>query len=435
MENPHPIKGKVIVFLRTSSTARCPLYKHIREVCGAITIVVHPIINPLFDGLFDHWIQHDTNDVDALEMVLSAKLTELGLVPDAITTFDEYGVYPAAVLNERRGWRPMPFASSIVADTAVKSTFREISKDIGLNAPKSVKVVTPHDDPVAAVNGGCIVYPVVVKPSPGAGSLLTKLIYSDDELVEYLRFLWVKLSQHPDQKHLCILGTSVHIVIEEYITGQEVDVDCVVENGKVLFAEVSDNFEMNFPYFCEVGGLCPTALKPEERQCVLDLLYKYVDYYKDKIHAVLHFEAKYDFERKAAFVIEVNCRMGSAEVFTMISNIFGVNLGECVARLALNIPCLPILSNIQSVDRPQYCASVNLYPNKSGILESMKINEDDPDLITYNYSSQKGQRVAPPPDMFYMLAWAVVRGDSAESAKTNIDRISASFEHTVADVK
>lgn len=36
------------------------------------------------------------------------------------------------------------------------------------------------------------------------------------------------------------------MLIEEYIEGgQEVDIDCVVKDGRIIFAGVSDNYESN----------------------------------------------------------------------------------------------------------------------------------------------------------------------------------------------
>eukprot|EP00658_Telonema_sp_P-2_P051015 TRINITY_DN39035_c0_g1_i1.p2 TRINITY_DN39035_c0_g1~~TRINITY_DN39035_c0_g1_i1.p2 ORF type:complete len:112 (+),score=36.49 TRINITY_DN39035_c0_g1_i1:39-374(+) len=65
------------------------------------------------------------------------------------------------------------------------------------------------------------------------------------------------------------------------------DVDCVVENGKVVFAAVSDNFDVHPPYLVEVGGLSPSALKTEEHAAVLSLPDDFVSAYGNEVHAVL----------------------------------------------------------------------------------------------------------------------------------------------------
>ena len=458
----HDLEGKVLVFLRTSSIARIPLYEHLRDVCKAILVMVHPFKKPDFDGLFHLWIEEDTDDVDKLQTTLNEALSANGLTADAVCTYDEYGVFPATQLSQRMGKRPMPFEPSKVCMTNIKSDFRTECKRIGLSGPKSVAIRRcmyrdPAFDPITYLHAEGITLPVVAKPSPGAGSLLARLCSTDEELRDHLLVTWDIITTAPDIKHLTMLGTDVHVVVEEFIGGQEVDVDCVVENGKVIFAAVSDNFDVHPPYFVEVGGLCPSALDPNQQASILSLLDCYVSAYGNEVHGVLHFEAKYDFVRRAAFVIEVNCRMGSAETHTMLSTVYGANIGECVPRLALGIPCtniysLPSVSKTQSalprlcchpvpddgivafpVLTPNgYCASVNLYPSKVGKLSRAEV-PDHPHKVTHSIASPIGTRVAPPPTMFYMLCWIVARGNSSEEAVRHIREQAASFIHEVED--
>ena len=58
------------------------------------------------------------------------------------------------------------------------------------------------------------------------------------------------------------IGIPASILIEECIEGgKEVDIDCVVKDGRIIFAGVSDNNESHSePYFLERGGEAPSAL-------------------------------------------------------------------------------------------------------------------------------------------------------------------------------
>ena len=58
------------------------------------------------------------------------------------------------------------------------------------------------------------------------------------------------------------IGIPASMLIEECIEGgKEVDIDCVVKDGRIIFAGVSDNNESHSePYFLERGGEAPSAL-------------------------------------------------------------------------------------------------------------------------------------------------------------------------------
>lgn len=423
----NPLFGKTIVFLRTSSTARVAPYKHIKA-CGAKLVMVHPFINHYFDDIFDLWIECETTNIDEISEKLFPAMEAAGLVADTVCSFDEFGVYPAAQLNERLQKRPIPFSSERIRSTNIKSTFRQHCREHHLNSPKSASVFEGDDKFAAAIEAAGLVFPIVMKPSPGAGSLMAKLCVDLDEVMHHGKMMWAALLVHKDVKHYKALGTTQHIMLEEFIGGQEVDIDCCVVNGEVKFAAISDNFETMPPYFVEVGGLCPSELAPAHHEALHQLLVDYVKTCGKEITGVLHFEAKYDFNRGRAYVIEVNCRMGSAETWTMVKNAYGVDLAECFVRCALGLPVDDLFDTYVRNGRThiQYCASVNIYPNDYGVLKQAEIVKDD-DFLDGLVGSDNGSIVGPPPKVFFMLCWMAAKGQTPEAAKANIQRLTRNF--------
>lgn len=430
----HPLAGKVIVFIRTSSTARLAPYRHLKA-CGAILVMVHPFPNPPFDGIFDLWVQVETTCIDEIWTALGPAMEAAGLTADAICSFDEFGVYPAAQLSERFGKRPIPFSSATIRETNIKSTFRQFCKEKGLRSPKSASVFEGDDKFEEAIAAAGLVFPVVMKPSPGAGSLMAKLCRDMEEVRHHGKMMWAALLVHKDVKHYKALGTTQHIMLEEFIGGQEVDIDCCIVDGEVKFAAVSDNFATLPPYFVEIGGLCPTELPNAQHEALQQLLRDYVACHGKDLSGVLHFEAKYDFERKGAYVIEVNCRMGSAETYTMVKNSYHVNLAECFARCALGIPVDDLLVAYEANGRSHtnYCASVNIYPKDYGTLTHAAIVPDE-DFLDGLVGSDVGTIVGPPPRVFFMLCWMAARGSTPEDAKANIKRLTANFQQDIEPV-
>jgi len=416
------LSGYTVVLLRTSSVARLSVYKQLRSL-GLKLIVVHPIYNDKFQDSFDDWILADTDDIDALEQTLNTELARRNVVPDAVLSFDEYAVYAAAVLSERLGKRAIPLSSAALKETNMKSAFRQFCYAHGINAPLSAVVEDPSSDVEAALSQ--LTMPIVLKPTPGAGSLLAKLCTTMEEAKEHAKVMWDVLTRHPDVKYLRSLGTNVKLLAEEYIGGQEVDIDCAIENGKVKFASISDNFDVTAPYFVERGGTCPSRLDDDAQAAISDLLASFLSAHGAMCHGVLHFEAKYDFDRKKAFVIEVNCRMGSAEVDTMMTTVYGVHLGECLVRLALGKKLVNLDDDSSRVKK--YCASVNLYPSSEGVLVEVAAPVEEKSLVAYSIAAAVGQVVSPPPKTFGLMAWMVAQGNTMEAAMENIDMLSSKF--------
>ncbi len=91
---------------------------------------------------------------------------------------------------------------------------------------------------------------------------------------------------------------------------------------------ISDNYPSSSqPYFLEQGGVAPSQL--EDTSSLQSLVESFVRSHGEQITGVLHIEAKVDGERRAQ-LIEVNCRPGSAETYTMVKTVWGVDLALAV---------------------------------------------------------------------------------------------------------
>jgi biotin carboxylase len=280
---------------------------------------------------------------------------------------------------------------------------------------------------------------------------MTKRCENLPELEQYVSSMWKEIEVHPLRAQWEAIGTKCHILVEEFIGGQEVDIDCVVENGEVRFCVISDNFDPIPPYFQEQGGQTPSTLPLGAQQDLRRLLESYVRSHGSHVHGVLHFEAKYDSSRRSAteslnsealpnpdpyegksYVIEVNVRPGSAETHTMVHSVYGVTLGECVVRLALGQPLAP-LRLLEQEQRPRMCcASVNVYPTREGVLVSSSIDQSLPGFIRF-VPCAPGSAVAPPPKSFGMLAWLVASGASPDEAQDNLKRLMQSIAFRMRD--
>lgn len=435
------LKDKVLVIVRTSSPARTPVFEQLWQL-GVKIICCHPFYNRIFSHYTAAWINVETDDVDGMyEQILDTlqkpPFNREDGIPDGVMTLDDYAVFPCARLAEKFKKRPLPLSCDDLRVTMSKELFREHCYKHNIGAPLSTTVtrgqiasqrVKEHKIPMD--------YPIVMKCTSGAGKLQTKLCRTAEELDEHAKVTWdyIDTKLAPETKKLILAhGEDMKLLLEEFIGGQEVDIDCVVHNGEIVFCPVSDNFATAPPFFAEQGGLIPSALPTDAQLSLVGLLKDWVDSYGKKVNGVLHFEAKYDASRpRKSYVIEVNCRLGGAESFMMVRSAYNVELGEVMARLAFGMnpfrtgryPRIDPVTKILPVHN-QYCASINILPPKGGgVLTEVRLPREGQKGLVKCQCINMGTRVYGPPRDFACVVWLVAAGETPEEATTNMKELS-----------
>ena len=117
-------------------------------------------------------------------------------------SFDEYGVYLAASLAEELGLRPYPLGTDGLKRIMDKRQFRQWCSEREISCPRYLA----EGQEYSKLN-----YPLVVKPSPGAGSVLVKLCRTEEEVVEHIKECGGKIKENG--------AIPASIVVEEYIGG------------------------------------------------------------------------------------------------------------------------------------------------------------------------------------------------------------------------
>ena len=435
------LNGKVLVIVRTSSPARVAVVEQLWQL-GVKIVMIHPFYNKIFSHYTASWINCETDDVESMyEQILDTlqkpPFNREDGVPDGVMTLDDYAVYPCALLAKKFKKRPLPLDHNDLKVTMSKELFRDHCYENNIAAPLFA-VVRRGEIASEKVREHRLEmnYPIVMKCSSGAGKMQTKLCRNAEELDEHAKVMWDFIdTKIPESVKKLILahGEEMKILLEEFIGGDEVDIDCVVHNGEVLFSPIADNFATKPPYFAEQGGLVPSALPIDAQLSLINLLKDWVKSYGSKVSGVLHFEAKYDPSRpRKAYVIEVNTRLGGAESFMMCRAAFGVELGECMARLALGMrpfrtghePKFCDVTKVLPVPR-QHCASVNILPPAGGgVLSEVRLPREGEKGLIRAQCITMGLRVFGPPRDFACVVWLVAAGSTSEEAKENLKNLS-----------
>eukprot|EP01064_Diplonema_japonicum_P021192 TRINITY_DN30738_c0_g1_i1.p1 TRINITY_DN30738_c0_g1~~TRINITY_DN30738_c0_g1_i1.p1 ORF type:complete len:465 (+),score=58.36 TRINITY_DN30738_c0_g1_i1:62-1456(+) len=425
------LKGKFIVVVLSGNTARMGSYKMLQKK-GVHIIMVAPKVN-WAEPVVWRYILTDVTNIEQMVCDVKSQLKKWNITPDAGLTYDEYGTYPCAVLTRELGVVQCPASPEIVKMTNVKGDFRDFCEKNGIRSPKFTRVESVDEVATKLSEGNFnLEFPVVCKPSPGAGSMLAKRLDNLPDLKEHCKTAFKALAASPDVLYWNNYGKPACLQVEEYISGQEIDVDVAVQNGVIMYAGISDNKEVSEPYFCEMGGMAPTRLPEDARNDIYSQLEKYVTAAGTDLNCILHYECKYDAVRGKSYVIEVNLRIGAAETDCLNRNTWGTSLALQYARLSVG---LPVEKNYPPKPM-QHMSSVNFRPSASGSLVHQHIPASvltDPSFVGAALYHEVGSKVMMPPLSFSALGWLAARGDSPSDADENLERLSNLVEFKIEE--
>jgi biotin carboxylase len=103
-----------------------------------------------------------------------------------------------------------------------------------------------------------ITYPCITKPTDNSGSRGVMLINSIEELKAAVEY-----------SSSCGRGGSV--IVEEYLSGNEVSVEIIVLSGTVHVLQVTDKITTGAPHFVETGHTQPSRLSEKDVEAIKDL--------------------------------------------------------------------------------------------------------------------------------------------------------------------
>jgi len=318
---------------------------------------------------------------------------------DAVCTFVELSVPLVARLAERFGLPGPPPAAVDAARN--KHATRAALRAAGLPTPRNCLIRSEGDLQRAAEHVG---FPAVLKPISGAASLGVKKVTAVDQLAGCYREVIADLSSmvvvsgalaQGNGSSQGIAAASVvdlTVLLEQYLDGEEVDIDIVVSEGQWRYAAVTDNGPTVEPYFNETWGVCPSLLPLQKQRELKDFAIRSIAALGFD-SGVFHTECKYT--STGPQLIEVNARMGGGPVHEHNLRTWGVDLVEETLFLALGIPARPPVPQA-----PFEAVAYYLVPAKSsGALEALPDFEAlrrQPGVVWARPLAKPGDRIVGP---------------------------------------
>lgn len=351
-------------------------------------------------------VDHEVADTHDPAAVVAAGLALAERHPIAgVVTWDEYALVPTAELVAR-----LRLAGNSVASMNAcrdKATSRRRFAEEQVPSATSTRVGTLAQAAAAARRTG---FPVVLKPSSHAASIGVIRIDNPQELPAAWEFASAGASEQGPE------GSGV--LVEEYLSGPEISVECVTQNG-VTTALAITRKEVAFPpYFEEVGHtvtagdpllpeVAPVAVQAVQALGVTD--------------GVQHVEMR--LTASGPRIIEVNSRIGGDLIGKLVHLATGLDL----PLIASDVAC----GKVPDLTPPTHTTAAIriLYPPATGTLAArhLAVEPGAPWLHQVAWLRAIGDRVALPPEGNLDTArvgFFIVTADSPASAHNRLEALT-----------
>ncbi len=409
-------KKNTILLINTGSAKKRFILQRLKKLDVKV-VAVHKEKN-WAQAYVSDWIIVDTERHDLTIRAVGKYLKNHSV--DGVITFWEDDVLLTAKIAEKFHLIGTPY--HIVKKIRNKFRFREFCRQNQLPVPQFVKIDSEEDIENSVRD---LQFPVVIKPIYGSSSAYVIKANDKKELLEVYSFLQKNISTKVESA----LKDGISLIIEEYIDGDEVDIDILVQNGKIKFFSITDNFQTQEPFFVETGQLIPSVL-PDSSQYELIRVAEICLEKLGVMDGIVHFEAKYS--KKGPVPIEINLRMGGDEVHSFVKEAWGVDLIKYAVKIAVG-EYFPRIK--KPSEAKKYLAGKYFLPSKSGIISSLdlpkKVNKQIP-IQELNFYKQVGDVVFTPPDDFEYLGWITVVGDNPNDARDNLEKAFSIVEYEIA---
>jgi len=413
------LNGKTILLVNTGSIKKKFILQKLKKF-GLVIICLNKEKN-WAQSYVDHWILADnTNTDEAIQAVKEFIANTPQVEINGALTFWEDDVLLTAKIVDKFNFIGTSF--DVAKKIRNKFLYREFCRENGLPAPRHVLLKSIED---VRNLPETFKFPMVIKPAFGSSSAYVVKVEDKEQLLETYRYIKKNISISTESS----LVEGLDVFAEEYIVGDEVDIDIVLQNGKIKFYSISDNYQTKEPFFIETGQSIPSSLSNKNQRELIEM----AEVNLEKIgvqNAVIHFEAKSTIDGPVP--IEINLRMGGDEVYSFVKGAWNFDLIESAAKIAVGI----YIPQIKKPEMPRkYLTGVYFLSDYSGVLSQLDINEEirKKDYVEeFHFFKKIGDPILVPPEGYEFLGWITVFGFSLPDAQEKLKEALKYIKYEVA---
>ncbi|MFM8428029.1 MAG: ATP-grasp domain-containing protein [Chloroflexota bacterium] len=426
------LRGKRILFVMGSYKGKRHLYEHARKL-GVNMVVMdgpgHWTGKAVKDGLFEKFIEVDLLPTETLPERAFAAIKATGLQFDGIATFEDHGGPLVALLANVLGFKGPSLLS--IGFSKNKIFTREVCIEAGIPSPRFFRIKSVADLDIASAHVG---FPSVLKPISGVSSISTYLVHSIEELHQrYSQTLadaeghLNKSGVHSDNDEEIIWAKGFDMTLEEYLNGEEFDVDVLLSEGKRVYASVIRDLTQP-THLKEAGSQMPPDFPLDHQNEMIEFAERVLQAL-EFTNGAFHVEMKYT--SNGPRLIEVNARIGGGPVYYFHRQVWGVDLVEQYLLTCLDVPIRP-----QKALQPLTCLITSDLPSPiSGVVNNVDfLNSiaDHPQILHAKVAVEVGQNIVGSdkgvPDW---LGEIMLQGATVEEASQTMDALLAQIQFPI----
>ncbi|MDA0747046.1 MAG: ATP-grasp domain-containing protein, partial [bacterium] len=248
---------------------------------------------------------------------------------DGVVTFWEEDVPTCACISQHLG---LP-GNSVTAAMNARSKYhmREAFQQAGVPVP-SFRLITDEE----SLENACreIGLPAVLKPEWGA----------DSEWVTRVDTVEQALERYREIRHVVRIQDSIYpypptrFLLEGFLSGPEVSVEGVMQNGNVTLYAIIDKAKMSESFFIERGECTPSRFPAQVQEDIRDMVTRGAAAL-GLVNSGIHAEVK--ITPDGPRLVEIGARMGGDCIQPLVKRVYGIDLAVENINAAMGWPVHP----------------------------------------------------------------------------------------------
>ena len=195
-----------------------------------------------------------------------------------------------------------------------REKFDALLEDLHIPRPRGASVVSEDEAVQAAAEIG---FPVVVRPSYVLGGRAMEIVYSENEIRQYMRYAVKASPEYP-------------VLVDRYMQGTEVEVDAISDGKDILIPGIMEHIERAGVHSGDSIAVYPPQTLSQN---VMDMIVKYTQLLAQGLNVKGLINIQYVVVDENVYVIEVNPR--SSRTIPFLSKITDVPMVNLATKIAL----------------------------------------------------------------------------------------------------